>query len=243
MKGQPNESGMAARLRRVQRKIDAEIETGKQEKNISVPCKEGCCECCSRCFCVSEAEFFLVLDHILNHWTQEEIIRIIERSKTQWEMLTVRDPACARKLEGEILLKELFTLHNTALPFPCLFLSGEGSCLIYEVRPLICRMHGIAYAGPFPDEEPCSKRPGACAAPEQYLSLAPLAEDIYSFTFLPFGEQVVIRRPMPLFYFFRLVLGDGDMLGSISEADCYRNLFELSEKEYIRSLAEPAQDE
>lgn len=233
-----NENSIVARLRRLQKKIDAETERVKSEQNLTVPCKEGCSECCSRCFCVSEAEFVLVLHFILNHWTKEEVLQIVSRSKEQWEILNAQNPACAQKLQGEIPLKELLHTDKTILPFPCIFLSGEGSCLIYRVRPLACRINGVAYTSLAFDDKPCPRLPNLFSALDQFVNLTAFAEEIYSFLFLNYGDQVIVRRPAPLFYYFHLIFQDPEMIDKLQEADFYRDMLGLKESDYIKSLVE-----
>jgi Fe-S-cluster containining protein len=87
----------------------------------SVACKAGCDHCCHQSVGATAPEVFAIAAHLRSALTTEQL----EAFKTQ---LTAR-----AKLTRGLSADERFSPE-----LPCLFLS-QGSCSIYEVRPLVCR--------------------------------------------------------------------------------------------------------
>jgi Fe-S-cluster containining protein len=226
---------MAAKLYKLQNEIDAEIDKQKNENDLNFKCREGCSECCSRCYCVSETEFVLILNYIIKNWPQERIIRIIDNSKSQWETLEKQYPAYAEKINGSIPLSELIKLDSLVLPFPCIFLNDSGLCSIYQVRPLKCRLHGTGYLDPLAEGKPCSLLPKCSSATDKFADLSKFIDAVSGFTFLRVRNGVIFRRPMPLFFYFNLIFRDSGIYDFIN-TDMYHDLILLEENDYINNL-------
>lgn len=77
-------------------------------------CEKGCCSCCTSDFEVSIAEYFAILNYIGIRYGRDSIRRISEQAK-----LSLNSPMC------------IFVDRT------------DGSCGIYEVRPLLCRKYGL----------------------------------------------------------------------------------------------------
>ena len=235
------EGSLAEKLFRLQHEIDRETEVQRAENALPFRCKEGCAECCEMCHMVSETEFAQILDSLIRNHKKEDLRRIIETARKQWDLLRTESPVLARLLSGPAALKDLFALRQRKLPFPCLLLDDRQCCSVYEVRPLACRLHGTAFTGPMPDEKPCSLLPQIAPACDWYADLSSYHERILSFFLLRCGDRLIVRRPAPLFYYFYLIFGDAGKAGRAGEEDAgniefCRDLFALSENAYIEKL-------
>ncbi len=232
-----NEESMAARLIKAQRDIDA-LKPQRSENRRQQ--EKSCGGCSGRCFCVSEAEYALILDYLTRNLSEDEVFGIISKARAQWESVQTHCPAVAEMLEGIITLEELLKMDEITLPFPCVFYSeGDGGCLVYEVRPLVCRAYGI---GCLEETERgifgkmFSGRVSSGCPPDFYKKLL---------SFLFFGNAkggcVIIRRPAPLFYYFNIVFRNTDP-GQLPEIEFCRDLLYLSEKDYINKLVETCKE-
>lgn len=115
-----NPDSLIAHQYRIMHLIDKEIQ--------SCPytiCKLGCNECCTDDFKITVSEFFTILNYLKISCTNEQIDKIISLAK--YKIATInRDES-----SGEITISK------------CLFIKDtDGSCDIYEVRPIICRKYG-----------------------------------------------------------------------------------------------------
>lgn len=84
-------------------------------------CRSGCAHCCYQAVTVSAPEVFAIHEHLLATRSPDEFDAIIQR-------LRETDDRTRNKSAAERLSPEL----------PCPFLE-QGSCSIYDVRPLACR--------------------------------------------------------------------------------------------------------
>lgn len=247
---------LVAELYRLMQAVDEEIVGQKRQKLLSSPCGPGCCECCSRCFCVSETEFALILHHLIRNPPPERLQAVIDKSHHQWELLREHSPKIAEKLGGVVALKELMRLGDLSLPFPCVFLDKSGRCSIYPVRPLQCRLHGEAYANFLlgTGGRPCSKIPGGmvpaetdcnnppdgsidCMNPEDFVDLTDYSSRLLGFILLRKDSLLLIRRPAPLFYYFHMVFGDQEPGAEVDEPLFCKDMLRQSEEEYLERLA------
>ena len=77
-------------------------------------CQKGCCDCCANDFEISITEYFMILKYLGIKYGEETI-----------------------KQYSEIAKKSMSASQ-------CIFIdSTDGSCSIYEVRPLVCRKYGL----------------------------------------------------------------------------------------------------
>ena len=224
------ENSYVASLYKLQRDIDQEIEKQAKEKEIEIECKRGCCECCSQCFCVSETEFVQILDFMKRERPQNELLGIIEKSKYQWNFLKANDPLIAQKLQSTLTLRELWQLNTISLPFSCIFLDKGHSCTIYKIRPLICRICGVGYSTIL-FNRPCHKNPD-----QYWIDFTSFDKRMNNFLFLNDQNKTIIRRPVPLFYYFQLMFQDESMIHQFSETELYKDLLELDQKDYVKKL-------
>lgn len=232
-----------ARLYRFYMTIDNEIEAQKREKKLKFTCKKGCSECCSQYFVISESEFIVIIDYLMRNWEYQKIDDIIRVCKEQWTTIQDQFPLFAQKLEEFIGGKSVdIFLYNylhtpLKLPFPCVFLDRESKvCMIYKVRPLICRVHGVSVVDIDNDNEVCSKIPSLLSKQNELVDLHHLKEDISSFIFIRKGKKVILRRPYPIFYFINMVFENVSDVNEFTKTQMYKRITLYSENGYIENL-------
>lgn len=239
------DTSIVARLYKLYSRIDNEIVDQKERNKIEFICKKGCSECCSQCFNVSESEFIVIIDYLMKNWDSEKVNDVIKTCKEQREIIRHDFPEFTQKLEefigGKSVIDFLYTdLHTPLkLPFPCIFLDRESqSCMIYEIRPLICRIHGVSLVDPENDNEVCSKIPSILSMSNKLVDLHHLREDIGSFTLIGTGNKKILRRPYPIFYYMNMVFENVSNIEEFSKTQMYNRITLYSEEGYIDNLIE-----
>lgn len=165
-------------------------------------CTPHCCFCCYDYFYVSSAEFYTIMQYILQKSNYKKILK-------------------AAKLNAIVLLKELKTSFfeeykkiysqnfnhpieyyltpvgngRIQLKKPCIFLNSHNKCIIYEVRPLVCRQYGTIIDSRYEDEFKCSQ-----VIYNNYLDYSKIDNSQNSDMLLFIENQLVI--PKPLLYWF-----------------------------------------
>lgn len=230
-----NENSYIADLYKLQNDIDLEIEKQEKDNKLKFKCKPGCCECCSQCYCVSETEFIQILDYIKRNWTKEEIEALINKADRQWDTIKEDYSEIAKILQNTVPLKELYQLNRMKMPFPCLFLNNN-MCSIYQVRPLVCRIHGTGYANTVFMNIPCGKNNNIYEHLENFVNLVTFSKRINRFVLLNYYNAIIIRKPAPLFYDFYSFTQNRKLLDNLSEMELYRNLIELDKDHYMNIL-------
>jgi Fe-S-cluster containining protein len=118
---------------------EAEFARNKREYGERIHCRQGCTDCCSQMFQITEIE----ADYI-----SQGIKRL-----PQNERESLRERALQYGLQRERILTTSNapdvwgSLPPPGLRLPCPALE-DGSCRIYEYRPLICRKYGIPLYNP-----------------------------------------------------------------------------------------------
>lgn len=116
-----------------------------QHRPAWIPCKAGCSFCCwtmnSMVTWLEAATIF----HQVKTWSAEQKRALIERA-TNERALLLADPDIGKFAEGvEIKPEELTNLNAAFRRYvrPCAFLNrADGTCSIYDERPMACRMFG-----------------------------------------------------------------------------------------------------
>lgn len=241
-----NEESLLSDLLKLNVEIDKEIEKQKREKNLNFLCSKGCSECCSQSCNVSESEFVLVLDYIINHWETEKVKNIINKAIDQWNIVKKEQPDLAANLEKDLTgkidqYKLLSTLmpRDIKLPFPCMFLDEDShSCTIYDVRPLICRIHGVSIIDDKSDVIPCSKQKNILSNKENLVDLRSYYDRFTSFMLMKYHNKIIFRRPFPLFYLFNFVFEDGLKIEDFHETLMFYKIAKFNKARYLNYLAE-----
>ncbi|HBG26574.1 MAG: hypothetical protein A2Y10_16260 [Planctomycetes bacterium GWF2_41_51] len=128
--------------RKISSKMANAILQGIKEKGINVPCRKGCCSCCSSLIPMSVPEVFRMREEFMakSNKTSNRLlrrciksaVRILEKTEyseylKDFAKLGKRSVGQVNKWYGE--LKQV-----------CPLLSG-GLCMLYEQRPIACREH------------------------------------------------------------------------------------------------------
>jgi Fe-S-cluster containining protein len=108
-----------------------------------VPCRAGCSACCHGPFDISVADALLVRDAVAAlPGGQRESVR--RRARAQLSRMAGAEPSFRFPWDvsrlGEARFDALVEAHADA---PCPALGSGGECLIYESRPMVCRMMGL----------------------------------------------------------------------------------------------------
>lgn len=126
-------------------KIYYELDSIVKEK-IDCICQEGCSECCSDYFYISEEEFLVIMNYMIRNFSEEEINKV--KSKAQEYIMNIKENYTSEYEKLNTVIKvnekvnyEMLITREGNLKIPCVFLN-EGKCSIYEIRPFICRFYG-----------------------------------------------------------------------------------------------------
>jgi Fe-S-cluster containining protein len=124
------------------RQSDAAFEKVKQEFGECVRCQEGCADCCHALFDLTLVEALYIkskFDALFEGAAREELIeRANEADRKLYKLKrkAFKDHEAGRA-ESEII-EEL-----AAQRVRCPALDSNNRCVMYEVRPLTCRIYGI----------------------------------------------------------------------------------------------------
>ena len=92
-----------------------------------------------------------------------------------------------------------------------LFLDEDGGCGIYNVRPIICRTHGICYYSDDAEHKICDKIPSYMNNKDNMLDIDEYKMEIASVgNYRKNGKGVALfRRKYPIFYFMKIYFENG----------------------------------
>lgn len=118
---------------------EAEFARNRTLYGEKIHCRKGCCDCCSQLFQITEIEAAYVSRGVklLPETRQEELKKRAQEYQKQREKL----------LESRNIPDAWGTLPPPGLRLTCPALQ-DGTCSIYEYRPLICRKYGIPLYNP-----------------------------------------------------------------------------------------------
>ncbi|MBN2645789.1 MAG: YkgJ family cysteine cluster protein [Desulfuromonadaceae bacterium] len=103
----------------VEQKLERKLTPHDSER---IACRAGCGTCCQVHVAVLQPEAENIAAYLKENWTSEQLETLQQRMQ---KMLV--------RIEG------LDEVERAAVSCSCVFLSDEGSCSIYPVRPLLCR--------------------------------------------------------------------------------------------------------
>ena len=112
------------------------LSRGYEEKNWQLKCKQGCGYCCHTGVAVTQLEWDTILKHVEEKGIDLE--QIIERSERT--IKRIRETLASGKNLDQV------DWHRLVVNQPCPFLDDEQSCIVYEDRPLDCRLV-VAFRG------------------------------------------------------------------------------------------------
>jgi len=118
----------------VHAQVDSSIE------NIDKACQKGCSACCHQIvdvFTWEEPRIFEYIHKTLNRAIKRKIGRNIEKWFNKFNSYT-RDANRQSPLNFQDILKVQHIFREQRIPCPFLI---DSKCSIYEVRPMVCRVH------------------------------------------------------------------------------------------------------
>jgi Fe-S-cluster containining protein len=125
----------------VARKADVLFKTVQEKYPLSVRCRLHCCDCCHAIFGVFPIEAAYINYHFnrIERKVRRDVLRRAEKAEV--EMLKAKDRL--KVFEDDPKMK-VFGLGKQRVRCPLLQDSEE--CVLYEKRPIICRIYGVPYS-------------------------------------------------------------------------------------------------
>lgn len=123
------------------RKADYLFKTIQEKYPLSIKCHIRCCDCCYAVFGVFPVEAAYINYHFnrLERKIRRDILRRAEKAED--EMLKAKD---SLKVFEDNPKMKVFGLGKQRVRCPLLQDSEE--CVLYENRPIICRIYGVPYS-------------------------------------------------------------------------------------------------
>jgi Fe-S-cluster containining protein len=140
---------------------------------LNSSCEKGCNACCYLVVDSAALEAEMVRRYIEEHFDDQERLRVLKKIKEAKRHYPDR-VGMDGEFPGSVVEKH-FGLH-----VPCPFLSSEGSCMIYEVRPINCRKHVV-----FSDPSYCEKMADTASYEAEYFLQVELALNCLSVLVYP----------------------------------------------------------
>lgn len=125
---------------------DTSVQFGKATKKHKVGCKRGCNECCTVGFFDITLLDALHLRETLKKVPAETRKRVIAKANEQLDILEKKG-AFSRKDPLLKTLPSIDAISRRSAKMSCPALGDDGGCLIYEIRPHICRIFGPTIRG------------------------------------------------------------------------------------------------
>ena len=131
-----------SRYRELAQSADALFHTIQEKYPLSVKCRVHCCDCCYAIFGVFPVEAAYVAYHFsrLDRRIRRNVIRHAEKSEV--EMLKAHDQL-EQVFEDNQKMKA-FGLGKQRVRCP--LLKEQKECILYEHRPIICRVYGVPFS-------------------------------------------------------------------------------------------------
>lgn len=206
-----NSKSRAARLLKVFNEIDIKLKNHYEDKDNKPLCKAGCSECCYHYFTVSDVEYDLIAREV-NKWDEKEKIKIRNKSIENAQKFKEMHPDVFKFFEDDqsgnkdMLVEELKNFDKSSdFRMPCVFLDDNSQkCKIYNVRPLICRKHGVSYYYNDQRDYYICEKVGSTSKAKSWLADFTFMKDNNKYRFdtivIDEIEQVIRPKQYPLFY-------------------------------------------
>jgi Fe-S-cluster containining protein len=160
-----NENSFAAHLLKLYSRLDDIISKHYETTGHSYPCKAGCSQCCYDYFPISDIEFDLITIE-MRSWGKEQIDKLIGKTGNLWNRMVYINPKYTRNLEEGVtgINNDTVAVNDIRFlfggrEFPCPFLNNDTQmCMVYNVRPLMCRKYGLTYQDINDDNVDLTKR-------------------------------------------------------------------------------------
>lgn len=125
------------------REVDDWFRRSLEQHHELIACRNGCSECCRGLFDITLLDA-LYLKHGFDMLPEPLKTELVREASRRLELLTGVNPAFVEPwLLNGISEDEWDALMPEEDETPCLLLSDTGGCLVYDYRPMTCRLNGI----------------------------------------------------------------------------------------------------
>lgn len=231
-----------AKIMKLYSKIDKTIKNDLKSLQIKPFCRKGCSECCHQVFFISEVEFCVIIDYLLEH-SKYSIDNIIQSSKEIMRYIKNNDPILYNNLNVNItggnakdFLDALTFTKDNHISKGCVFLNNDNACSIYKVRPLVCRTHGVAYTYKEESNIICSKLEVSNKNRNEFVDLTSYRTEINKLFEFKYNNKFIVRRPYPIFYWFYFLDKNNLDLINFRKTVFYNRYASMSETEMLESF-------
>jgi len=130
-----------SRYENIVRKADILFKAIQEKYPLSVTCHIRCCDCCYAVFGVFPVEAAYINYHYnkLERKMRRDILRKAEKAEA--EMLKAKDTL---KVFEDDPKMEVYGLGKQRVRCP--FLMDKKECILYDKRPVICRIYGVPFS-------------------------------------------------------------------------------------------------
>ncbi len=131
-----------SRYENIARKANHLFKAIQERYPLSVKCHIHCCDCCYAIFGVFPVEAAYINQHFnrFERRIKREVLRRAEKADA--EILRARD-----KLQQAFDEKPEMQVYGLGKQkIRCPFLTERDECILYERRPIICRIYGVPYS-------------------------------------------------------------------------------------------------
>lgn len=194
-----------------------------KNKGVRNICIENCCQCCNDYFYISENEFLLVLDYIMRK--KLDLESYISKANEYRAWFSQAYPSESTKIESlmpshrgmDSFTRTQAYFNDEAIDHakPCIFLEN-GTCNVYDVRPLLCRGYGSLF--------PCILLDNKDLRSE--INLGAISARIQM---IGNDGDIINKRPYPMFYWFSEFLSEKYRDTTMIKMKKFK---ELSEQDY-----------
>ena len=123
--------------------VDAWFRCCAEQHSDMIACCNGCSECCRGLFDITLLDAFY-LKYGFDKLPESLKSEIVKGASRRLELLSLENPEFVEPwLLNGIPEDDWDALMPEDDETPCLLLSETGECLIYEYRPMTCRLNGI----------------------------------------------------------------------------------------------------
>jgi Fe-S-cluster containining protein len=174
---------VAERYRAILERLDRWFELTAQRHPGVIPCRAGCSACCHGPFDISVADTLLLREGI-EGLSPAELDNVRQRATALLARIRELAPEWGPPYDIADLGEERFDrIVETLADAPCPLLDERGACLVYQSRPLVCRLIGL----------PMMTAEGeilenACPIQEQFPAYALLDPQLFDFGALQDAE-------------------------------------------------------
>lgn len=125
------------------REVDRWFADCVAEYGEHIACSRGCSECCRGLFDITALDA-LFLRSGIDRLPADARDNVRQKAVARLEQLSTRFPAFTPPwFLNHIPESEWDAIMPDDDETPCVLLSEQGSCLVYDYRPMTCRLHGI----------------------------------------------------------------------------------------------------